>query len=117
MDNTQKYWYLPLTFSGRLNRLRYFLALLLAMSVYCLTSIPLEFFGINSMLIHYPIFILYMVWCFSLLGRRLHDIGISAWFSLISLVPFVNLGLGLFLLFKKGNAGPNKYGPDPLGKN
>ena len=45
--------------------------------------------------------------------RRLHDINKSAWWILISLVPFVG---GLVLLvfhILPGTVGPNQYGPDP----
>lgn len=38
--------------------------------------------------------------------KRCHDIGLSGWFQLIPL-------FGLVLLFKSGDKGPNKYGPDP----
>jgi uncharacterized membrane protein YhaH (DUF805 family) len=42
--------------------------------------------------------------------RRLHDTNNSGWFLL---VPIYNL----VLLCTNGNAGENKYGPDPKGEN
>ena len=39
--------------------------------------------------------------------RRCHDRGNSGWWLL---VPFY----GIFIIFAKGNDGPNAYGPDPL---
>lgn len=45
--------------------------------------------------------------------RRLHDMDKSGSLCLWSLIPLVNLGLGLYLLFGKGNVGTNKYGPPP----
>ena len=33
---------------------------------------------------------------------------------LLCILPFVNLGLLLYVLFKKGTEGDNAYGPDPL---
>jgi uncharacterized membrane protein YhaH (DUF805 family) len=45
--------------------------------------------------------------------RRLHDIGMSGWLLLISLVPFLG-GLALLVLFlMDSNPGPNQYGPNP----
>ena len=47
----------------------------------------------------------------ALCSRRLHDGGKSGWLFLLGLVPFG----GIFVLVwwcQKGNAGPNKYGPD-----
>ncbi len=45
--------------------------------------------------------------------RRLHDVGRSAWWQLISLT-----GIGVILLIywscKKGTPGPNQFGEDPL---
>jgi uncharacterized membrane protein YhaH (DUF805 family) len=47
--------------------------------------------------------------------RRIHDIGLSGWWMLITLVPFIG-GIVVFIFtLIKGNAGDNKYGPDPLG--
>ena len=50
-----------------------------------------------------------------LMIRRLHDVGLSGYFCLAAFIPFVNLGLILYLLFKQGTVGDNAYGPDPLG--
>lgn len=46
--------------------------------------------------------------------KRLHDVDKSGWYILLSPVPFINLILGLYLLFKKGTEGPNRFGDDPL---
>lgn len=48
--------------------------------------------------------------------KRWHDRNKSGWWTLIGLIPVIG---GLWLLielgFLKGTAGPNQYGPDPLG--
>ena len=41
---------------------------------------------------------------FSLMIKRLHDIGQSGWVSLLALVPVANLLLLLYLLFKAGKS-------------
>lgn len=41
--------------------------------------------------------------------RRMHDVGYSGWWLLTIVPPF-------FWQFRKGNDGPNEYGPDPLGE-
>jgi tetratricopeptide (TPR) repeat protein len=46
---------------------------------------------------------------FPLAVRRLHDLNASGWYVLISFIPFGQL-LILWLMFKKGTNGPNKYG-------
>lgn len=45
--------------------------------------------------------------------RRLHDIGKSGWFILISIVPLVGGIILLIFLLQKSDPGPNKYGPEP----
>lgn len=44
---------------------------------------------------------------------RLHDMGKSGWWLLLSLIPLINFGLGLYLLFGEPERGPNVYGPNP----
>ncbi|MDD4856028.1 MAG: DUF805 domain-containing protein [Sulfuricurvum sp.] len=46
--------------------------------------------------------------------RRLHDINMTGWLVLLGIVPFVNALLFVLLVFKKGDAGDNKYGANPL---
>jgi uncharacterized membrane protein YhaH (DUF805 family) len=47
--------------------------------------------------------------------KRLHDRGRSGWFVLLSLVPIANIWILIEVAFLKGTAGPNEYGPDPVG--
>ncbi|OTG96622.1 DUF805 domain-containing protein [Acinetobacter sp. ANC 4654] len=42
--------------------------------------------------------------------RRLHDRNHSGWLSLLMLVPFVNIGMALYLTFAKGDAYANQFG-------
>ena len=46
--------------------------------------------------------------------RRWHDLGKSGWFTLLLLIPLVNLIVAIYLWVKKGDEGPNQYGDDPL---
>ncbi len=45
--------------------------------------------------------------------RRLHDVGKSGWWILISLIPIASLIL-LYWLIIEGNKGDNAFGPHPL---
>jgi uncharacterized membrane protein YhaH (DUF805 family) len=45
--------------------------------------------------------------------RRLHDIGMSGWLLLISLVPVLGGLVLLVLLVMDSNPGPNQYGQNP----
>lgn len=46
--------------------------------------------------------------------RRLHDVGRSGWWMLISLIPLAGLVL-LYWMIIEGDKGDNAYGPHPLG--
>ena len=47
------------------------------------------------------------------LVRRLHDVGKSGWFFLIVLIPLIGAIWLLILLFRDGEQGENKWGPNP----
>jgi serine/threonine protein kinase/uncharacterized membrane protein YhaH (DUF805 family) len=51
---------------------------------------------------------------FALYAKRCHDRGRSGWFSLLFLVPILSLWPMIELFFLRGDAGPNRYGPDPM---
>ena len=78
--------------------------------------------------------LVYLVWSgYSIAAKRLHDIGLSANYlwgiafvgfatsafsssspTLSTFFALVQLAISLALLFYRGEAGANKYGPDPV---
>ncbi len=60
---------------------------------------------IAIMLIAFVITIIFFI-------RRLHDINMSGWWSLLSIIPLVNIIFGIFALVKKGTEGANNFGPE-----
>jgi len=62
-------------------------------------------------------FIIYTLLVFlpglALLVRRMHDVGKSGWFVLLSLIPLIGTVWLLALCITEGNPGDNKYGPSP----
>ena len=49
--------------------------------------------------------------------KRLHDIGWPGWFSVLIIIPPVNLLFILLLLIKKGQKENNKYGQTPMSQS
>lgn len=115
---------------GRLNRKRFIMRLLALTGVgivlYILTGVLLVIYADGAMrpneetimgiyglctLLSIPI----TVSSYMLMIRRLHDVGLSGYFILLAFIPFVSLGLLLYLLGKHGTEGDNAYGADPLG--
>lgn len=45
--------------------------------------------------------------------RRLHDLDKTGWLMLLMIIPLVNLGLVLYLIFAPGTAGENRFGAPP----
>lgn len=64
------------------------------------------------------VFLLVALWpSIAVLAKRWHDRDKSGWWNLISLVPGVGpLWLVIECGFVRGTAGPNRFGPDPVGK-
>lgn len=50
---------------------------------------------------------------FSVTSQRLHDIGHSGLWSIIWFVPLLHLVFLFYLLLRRGDIGPNKYGHNP----
>ena len=75
-------------------------------SEHTVATMSLELFvtGILVVLIWCSVWILSASW-----AKRLHDIGVSGWYQLILLVPFLNY-LMMVVLFLPGTSAANKYG-------
>ena len=58
-------------------------------------------------------YVLFLVMFWIIMIQRLHDLDQSGWFSLLMLVPLVNVLFGLYLTFVPGTATTNSYGPKP----
>lgn len=112
-------------FKGRIGRMQYFVTSIILMLVVLFpgnlfVSFSFEFDGIILLIFLLMLFVVYVVSMtleISITVRRLHDIGMSGWFTLILFVPFLNLLWVLYLLFRRGEGVPNKYGPVPERKN
>lgn len=51
---------------------------------------------------------------FALTAKRFHDVGWSGWLSALVLLPGIGAWMiYLVMIFIPGQAGPNRYGPDP----
>jgi uncharacterized membrane protein YhaH (DUF805 family) len=94
-------------FSGRATRPEYWFFFLLSLAL-----------GVAAVAIH-PFFGLLQLACviphLAAGCRRLHDIGKSGWFLLISLVPVLGLLVLLYFLSQPGDPATNTYGPPPAG--
>jgi len=110
-------------FQGRVARLNYLAATLanavLGGLLYAIINILLLFgFGPQTMqtiapIVFILIIIVVMFLSITLVVRRFHDLGFSGWWTLVNLIPVVNIVSGLILLFKKGKQIENAYGPVP----
>jgi uncharacterized membrane protein YhaH (DUF805 family) len=55
------------------------------------------------------------IMAFSATVRRLHDRGISGWWTLLNLIPYLGVIVIVFICgVLKGEARENKYGPSPI---
>ncbi|MGF1599996.1 MAG: DUF805 domain-containing protein [Acidimicrobiales bacterium] len=106
------------TGQGRVGRLGYFatnLAIGAILFVLGYASLDVDDFTGQARLD--PLFLVALavgVWAsYGNMIRRLHDRGLPGWWVLLSVVPFVNWALGLYLLFAPGDPINNRYGPPP----
>ncbi|NHZ89979.1 DUF805 domain-containing protein [Massilia sp. CCM 8733] len=103
-----------LAMRGRIGRMRYLvygtvvpmLALLAALGLFMLlpSDSPIGFLIIMAT----PLSVAMLV-----AQRRLYDLGRAAGWSTLLLVPVLNIGLAIYLLFAPGDSGRNRFGPAP----
>ncbi len=106
-------------FQGRLNRSDFFIRGVFA----DILLKVLEFIGHDLLKIHHPnklaliimiiMFTYVFIYNLSIAIKRLHDFGKSGYWSLLLFIPLVEAVMMIYLFFKKGDAGMNKYGNSP----
>jgi uncharacterized membrane protein YhaH (DUF805 family)/tetratricopeptide (TPR) repeat protein len=104
-----------LCYRRRINRLTYFVwfnVWALFLSVVALALYPAG--GVSSLIVFILTCILSLVLMSFPVINRLHDLGLSGFFSWVMLIPGVNLVFQMYLFLKKGTKGLNPYGDDPL---
>ena len=131
MEHFKRYFLEPITrhyvdFNGRASRSQYWYFVL----YYFLISLVLAFIDtlvINPMLGATPEQvarggILQMIFglaiflpSLSIGVRRLHDIGRSGWWLLLSFIPIIGVLVLLFWFIQDSQPGSNEYGPNPKG--
>ena len=119
------YWYLKVlqnyaNFSGRARRREYWMFFLLNMIFSLSAAILDNILGLAFEGVGYgPLYILYALALFipgvAVMVRRLHDLGLSAWFILVGLIPFLGAIVLLIMMAIEGDSGENKYGMSPKG--
>ena len=109
------------TAHGRLNRkpyiLRGLLLWILSLIISGVTEVMAESDSVVILLLSLVLLGVWSALCVAsimLVIRRWHDLGKSGWFTLLLLVPLVNIAVAIYLWVKKGDEGPNNYGEDPL---
>lgn len=102
-------------FDGRINRAKWWIGLV------ALWIVELVVFGLFGRGDNYAVVsILYLVFLWPSLAisiKRFHDRDKSGWWVLIALIPIIGFFWILIELgMLEGTAGPNQFGPDPLGR-
>lgn len=115
----------PFSFNGRIRRMEYFLSFLVGGVVFGIAfafGIGTALFGASygsgssfgiGVLIGFIALIADIWFSLAQYVKRLHDTDKSGWLILLALIPVVNIGLALYMLFADGTVGPNRYGLDP----
>ena len=110
-------WYLKVVrdnyanFNGRASRQEYWMFFLFNVIFAFVAGFVDGFFGLGFL------YLLYVLAVFipglAVGVRRLHDVGKSGWFLLISLIPLVGAIWLIVLVASKSNPGENQYGTEP----
>jgi len=121
-------------FHGRIRRSNYFFGALAACFVYsalAVTGIAASGLSINGDLDDLawnfdpsPVTVaigcvvgLLSLWSMlALTVKRWHDVGMTGWFSILTLPPYANGVIFLMMCLLPGTTGANRFGPDPRGR-
>jgi uncharacterized membrane protein YhaH (DUF805 family) len=110
-------WYLEVlqsyaTFTGRARRTEYWMFLLFNFLISFALGVVETILGGPGLLVGlYSLAVFIPTLAVSI--RRLHDTDRSGWWLLIGLIPFVGAIVLLVFAVQDGQAGDNRYGPNP----
>ena len=110
-----------LNFTGRASRKEYwmwflFFSILVIISSFLDRLLGLDFIESSTAsegVVWLIVCIVHLIPGIAVTVRRLHDVGKSKWYLLISLVPTVGLIWIFYILCSNGDSGANKYGVNP----
>lgn len=69
--------------------------------------------ALQNKLVYFLVIAIALAFTQSYAIKRLHDIGLTGWLSLLNFIPYLNLVFFLILLIKSGQKKKNKYGDIP----
>ena len=113
------------SFKGRLNRKAFLIQSIIVGVIQILNVVVISYVqktlhpssDIGTSLLSIPVSLTSMVisigviiFSLSIIARRWHDLGKSGWMALLGIIPIVNFVVWLYLVFKEGAVGSNKYG-------
>jgi len=93
-------------FSGRLSRGHYFEAIIAYILLYAFTLYALPSYANWGVILLNVLFTPFVI-------KRLHDLGVSGWLSLLLYIPYVGIIFEGALVFQPGENKSNKYGQPP----
>ena len=104
------------TFAGRASRPEYWYFVLFNLLVSLVGTIVEELSGgLGAVLgfVYALVALMLILPTLAVGARRLHDIGRTGWWLLLSFVPVIGQLVLLFWAIQRGNEGTNAYGPQP----
>ena len=116
VKNSPLSWYFTVlkkyaTFTGRATRAEFWYFILFNTIVSFILAILDGIFGTNG--VFYGIYVLaVLIPTLAVEVRRLHDIGKSGWWLLISMIPIIGI-IVLIVWFATDSKEDNQYGPNP----
>jgi uncharacterized membrane protein YhaH (DUF805 family) len=106
------------TFSGRARRREYWMYLAVYVPLYALLLLVDALTGTFDMesergFLSSLFLLATLLPSIAVAVRRLHDTGRSGWWLLLGIIPLLGTIVLLYFLIQEGDAGGNRYGPDP----
>jgi uncharacterized membrane protein YhaH (DUF805 family) len=106
------------SFKGRSNRKEYIAKIFTTFAIFVIWNYTADYitnYTVISLIYLFSLVLsmfISLIQYFPLSVRRLHDINVSGWYVFLTFVPFCQFFI-LWLMFKEGTEGVNRYGEPP----